>query len=70
MVSTNMISNCTISVGDISNAGKIYGPLMASLKGKPTRSKPRLVINDDTKIPSETLKKNPNIDLYIDAVYK
>ena len=32
MVPTNMISNSSISVEDISNAGKIYNPLIISLK--------------------------------------
>ena len=45
MVSTNMISNCPISVAYIINSDKIYGPSMASLKVKSTRSKPRPVIN-------------------------
>ena len=34
MFSTNMISNCTISVADIRNSEKMYISLMASLKGK------------------------------------
>ena len=57
MVSTNMISNCPISVANISNAEIIYGPSMASLKVKSTRSKPRTAIKDDIQIPSETHKK-------------
>ena len=42
---------------------------MESLKGKPTRSKPRSVINYDIQIPSEIYKNSSNIDLYIDVVY-
>ena len=33
MVSTNIISNCSISVADISNAKKIYGSPMEIIKG-------------------------------------
>ena len=51
MVSTNMISNYPISVADISNADKIYGPSISSLKDKSTRINPRLVIKDCIKIP-------------------
>ena len=36
MLSTNMISNCLISVKDISNSENIYGPSMASSKVKST----------------------------------
>ena len=53
MVSTNMISNFPISVEDISNAENIYGPSMASLKGKSTRVDPRPEIMYDIQIPSE-----------------
>ena len=34
MVSTNMISNCPISVAAIRNDENIYGPSMEILKGK------------------------------------
>ena len=47
MVSTNMIPNFPISVADIINTGETYRPLMASLKGNSTRSKPRMVIKYD-----------------------
>ena len=33
MVSNNMISNCTITVEDISNSEKIYGIYIAIIKG-------------------------------------
>ena len=39
MLSINIISKCPISVSDISNAENVYSPLVASLKGKSTRSK-------------------------------
>ena len=58
MISTNMISNCPISVADISNAEKIYGSSMASLKGKSIIIKQGLVINDDIKIPIKILENN------------
>ena len=45
-----MISNFPISVADLTNYEKIYGTSMASLKGKSTRSKKRLVIKDDIQI--------------------
>ena len=52
VVSTNMISNSPISVADIINDKKTYGPLMESLKGNSIRIKPRPVIKNDIQIPS------------------
>ena len=69
MVFINVISNCPISVSDIWNSEKIYGPSIASLKGKLTRSKPRTVIKDDIWIPSEIYKKKSKIELFIGAGY-
>ena len=52
MFSTNMISNCTISVAYISNSERIYGPSTTSIKGRSTRIKPIPVINDNIQITS------------------
>ena len=69
MFSANMISNCTISVSDIRNYGKIYGPSIPSIKVKITRSKPSTVINDNIQIPSEIYNNNSNIELCFDIIY-
>ena len=61
MVSTNMISNCPISVTDIITAEIIYGPSMASIKSKSRRIDPRPVIKDNIQIPSEIYKENSKI---------
>ena len=50
ILSTKMISKCLISVADISNDEKIYGPLMETFKVKSTSSKPRPLIKDYIKI--------------------
>ena len=59
MISTNMISNCPINITDVDNAEKIFGPSMASLKGKSPRSKPKPVIRDDIQIPEEIYNITP-----------
>ena len=61
MVSTNMILHCPISVADIWNAEKIYGPLMEIINGNSTKSNPRPVIKDDIHIPSDIYKNNSKI---------
>ena len=37
MVSSNMIENCPISTSDVSNAHVIFGPDLASVRGKTVR---------------------------------
>ena len=63
MASTKIISNFPISVAYQINSENIYWPSMASLKGKPTRGKPRPVIKNDTKIPIEIYRNNSNVEL-------
>ena len=58
MVSTNMVSKFPISVADISNAEKIYGPSMVSLKGKSTRIKKSPVMKYEIQIPRKIYKNN------------
>ena len=58
MVSTNMISNCPISVSDTSNSENIYEPSVARIKVKSTSRKLRPAIKDNIQIPSEIYKKN------------
>ena len=54
---------------DIINYEKIYGPSIASLKGKPTRRKPRTLIRDEVKITSKIYKNNSKMELCIDVIY-
>ena len=61
IVSTTMISRCTIPVANIINAEKIYGASIGSLKFKLTRRKTRQVIKDDIKTPSDIYKKNQTL---------
>ena len=69
MVSTNMVSNCPISVASISNAHKIYGLSMTIIKVNSTRNNPRPVINYEINIPIKIYKNNSNVELCIDVVY-
>ena len=57
MVSNKMISNCPISVEDMSNFEEIYGPPMESIKVKSTRIKPTPVKKDDIQIKIEICNK-------------
>ena len=41
MVSSNMIKNCPIDSTDVSNARAIFGPYLASVRGKTVQRKPK-----------------------------
>ena len=46
MVASNQIANVPISVEDIDQAQKIYGPSVTTLQGKTTRHLPKEVVSD------------------------
>ena len=65
----NGIANCPITLDDVDIAEKIYGPDVASLKGKTTRRKPAPVVRDQVSIPKELVEKHEDVVLCMDAVF-
>jgi hypothetical protein len=51
MVRSNMIKNCPVTLADVTNTYKIFGPDRATLKGKTARITPPLVVTDYIQIP-------------------
>ena len=52
IIKTNAIEDCPVTLGDLELAQKIYGPDIASLKGKTTRRKPKQAhVEDEVAIP-------------------
>ena len=45
------VQNCPIRIEDIKIAQNIFGPDMATLKGKSTRRKPKAVLEDWIELP-------------------
>ena len=69
LIKSNQIQDCPVTVADINNAEKIFGPDVSYIKGKTTRSKPKPVRPDGIAIPKELRKKINEITLHIDMMY-
>jgi hypothetical protein len=69
MVCSNMIKNCPITPANIAAANKIFGPDVASLKGKTTRTTPKPVLIDYVKIPKEIIDINKEVTLAADVMF-
>jgi hypothetical protein len=69
MVSSNMIKNCPVISTDVANANTIFGPDLATLKGKTVRITPPPVATDYVQISKEIISLNRNVTLAIDIVF-
>ena len=57
------VQNCPIRIEDINIAQNIFGPDMATLKGKSTQRKPKPVLEDWIELQQESLDKHRKIEL-------
>jgi hypothetical protein len=69
MVSSNMITNCPVTSTDVDNANTLFGPDLATLKGKTFRITPPPVVTDYVQILSEIMSLNRNATLAIDIMF-
>eukprot|EP00957_Ditylum_brightwellii_P143154 10907127-Ditylum_brightwellii.AAC.2 len=66
VLKSNMLKNCSVKVEDIDIANKIYGPSVASLKGKTTHKRGEAVVTDYIKIPRDVLKNHKKLTVSAD----
>ena len=69
VVRMNQIKNCPITLEDIKVCEKIFGLNIAALKGKTTRSKPPVVVNDWVEVPRELKLAHQGIILCADILF-
>ena len=69
IVQTNQIKNCPVTTEDINIWKKIYGPDVQALKGKTTRPKPKVAVNDYIEIPKEIVEAHKGIKLCADLMF-
>ena len=65
----NLIKNCPVTVEHINIAEKIFGPDIATQKGKSTRPKSPRIVDDQIEIPKEIMEKYNNLLLCIDNMF-
>ncbi len=66
IIQINAIKNNPVTTEDVDIAQKIFGPNIATLKGKTTRCTPVPIIEDRIKIPRELITTQYAITLCID----
>ena len=70
MIRENQLQNCPITVDDANRALKIYGPDLAALRGKTTRTTPAHVPSNQLQpIPSEIMEAHKNVTLCFDIFF-
>ena len=68
LIKMNAIANCPVTIEDVNIAEDIFGPDISTLKGKSTRPKTKVVVNDEIEIPNEIIEKNYSIELCVDTM--
>jgi hypothetical protein len=69
MVSSNMIRNCYVTPSDISAANKIFGPNVASMKGKTVRAAQDPVLTEYVEVPKEIVDLNKAVTIKADVMF-
>ena len=69
MVSSNLIENSPINSQDVANARTIFGPDLASVRGKTVRRTPEPVVTDYVDMPWTLIEANKVITLAADVFF-
>ncbi len=69
MVSGNLIKNCPITTTDISKACVMFGPDLASIRGKTVQRAPAPVVADYVAVPHSLVETNKVIRMAADVFF-
>ena len=69
IVKNNLLPNIPISIKDILNAEKIFGPNLGSLKGKTTRSTPQVIQSKEIDLPHDIKELYGDVELSGDIMF-
>ncbi len=69
MVREQLLTNCPITVHNVDNANRIFGPDLANLRGKLSRTKPERVRVEYVQIPWEFVQLHKYVMLVADVMF-
>ncbi len=69
MVRERLLTNCPVTVHDVDNANRIFGPDLANLRRKTTRTKPERVRVEYVQIPWDFVKLHKYVTLVADVMF-
>ena len=69
MVREQLLTNCPVTVCDVDNANQIFGPDLANLRGKATRTKPDRVQVKNVQILRDFVQLHKHVTLVADVMF-
>jgi hypothetical protein len=69
LVSSNMITNCPLTTHNVTNARTIFGPDLASVRGKTVRRTPAPVVAEYVAVPRALVEANKVVTLAADVFF-
>jgi hypothetical protein len=69
MVREKLIANFPVTVKDVHNANRIFGPDLANLRDKTTKKKPEHIRVDYVEIPQDIIKTHKYVTLVADVMF-
>ena len=69
LIQINGIKNCPITDKDVDLAEKIFGPSIPALKGKSTRRRPEVIVDQTISLPNELKDNLGDVVLHMDLIF-